>query len=119
MDDPKFLLSNNFPSLYILQDPLGGQATGDHGAGNTCAGARAGASEIQVVILWMLEIWTEITQLGQIMTQPVGRAFHQVIAFAPGGWSEVHFEFDVLFQIVYAQSPQAAEYLLARLVSDG
>jgi hypothetical protein len=85
--------------VYIIYHPLGREAPGNERRGYACAGVRACANEIQVVIAGMFIARAEVGQLGQIVTQPVRGTFHQVIALAPGERGVIHLEFDVLFQI--------------------
>ena len=51
------------------------------------------------------------------MGQPMSCASHQVIAFAPRERGIRLFELDVRFEVSYAESPQPAKYMLARLIS--
>ena len=86
--------------------------------GMPCPWMRTCADEIKIVITRMLIARAEVAQLRQVMTKSMRGAFHQVVAFAPGGRRIVHFEFQMVFQVGNAESFQTAEDLLARPVPD-
>ena len=78
--------------------------------------ARAG--EVQIVIARMFIFRTEVSQLGQVVTQPVRGAFHQVIPLAPRERREIGLELDVRFKVGDTQTRQTAEDVLTRFVSN-
>jgi len=48
----------------------------------------------------MAEIRAEVSQLSEVMAQPMGRTFFQVVALLPGQGSEIDFELEVFFQVI-------------------
>ena len=112
---PSLILCLN---TQVIQNPVCGLTARDHRGRHASAGACAGAGEVQVVVLGMPVVRAEVAQLAQVMAQPMGGAFDQIITLAPGERREVHFEFDVLLEIVNAQGPQAAKDVLPCPVTD-
>ena len=69
--------------LQIIHHPLGCLTTRDHGGGHAGSGTCAGAREVQVAIMRVLEVGAKISQLHQVVAQPMRGTLHQVVAFAP------------------------------------
>lgn len=115
-------MEDHFPNastlLEFLDNALRCQAAGDHHRRQAGTGAGAGAGKIQVGVARVAVARAEVAELGQVVAQAVGGAFHQVVPLAPGEGSEIAFEQDVLLKIGDPEQRQPAIDMLARPVAD-